>query len=375
VKGAVDEPALEARLQAIADRDVATWPDMPARLLHLFAPAHGVQLEVAAGVGDRTTGAPAQPGSRFRIASVTKPFVAASALRLVERGELRLDDQISSLLPDEFLAVLADGGYDAAEITLRHLLTHTSGLYDFAASAYDATITDGFDQAIARDPSHRWTRLEQIRFAMEHGKPYGRPGEVFGYSDTNACLVGEILERATGLLMGEAIHRLVDFDRFGLTQTYLESIDPEPADPPPWSRQYERTVDVSEIDPSVDLWGGGGLVSTCSDLAAFFRSLLRGEVFEERSTLEMMTTVLEGVRRTPESGIDDDPSDAAMYMFRAQLGGRVWWGHDGWWGTTAYTCPELDVTVIAGHQQAYMPKDFDRMAVVGDALDALAGTT
>jgi D-alanyl-D-alanine carboxypeptidase len=368
----VVEPALRARLQVIADRDLVSWPDMPARLLHVFAPAHGVQVEVAAGVADRRAGTPAKPGSRFRIASVTKPFVAASALRLVERGELHLDDHLGSILPDGFLSVLAEGGYDPARITLRHLLTHTSGLYDFAASAYDTTITDGFDQAIARDPSHRWTRLEQIRFAMEHGKPYGSPGEVFGYADTNACLVGEIVERATGFHMGEAIRRLVGFDRLGLTQTYLESVDPEPADPPPWSHQYERTVDVSAIDPSVDLWGGGGLVSTCSDLAVFLRSLLRGEVFEERSTLETMTTVLEGVSRAPGTGIDDDPSDAAMYLFRADLGGRVWWGHDGWWGTTAYTCPELDVTVIAGHQQAYMPTDFDRMAVIGDALAALA---
>ena len=46
-----------------------------------------------------------------------------------------------------------------------------------------------------------------------------------------------------------------------------------------------------------------------------------------------------------------------------------WWGHDGWWGTTAYACPELDLTVVAGHQQPYMPKEFDRMAVLADVLE------
>jgi CubicO group peptidase (beta-lactamase class C family) len=60
-----------------------------------------------------------------------------------------------------------------------------------------------------------------------------------------------------------------------------------------------------------------------------------------------------------------------MFLFRASAGDREWWGHEGWWGTTAYTCPELDLTVVGGHQQAYMPKDFDRMAVLPDVLELL----
>lgn len=364
---------VEARLQALADRDAAEWPQSPARLLHVSAPGLDVDVEVAAGAADRATGEPLAPGSRFRIASVTKPFVSASALRLVEHGLLALDASLDSLLPSDYRDVLRAGDYDTGEITLRHLLTHTSGIYDFAASAYDASITDGFDQAIAVDPSHRWTRLEQVRFAVGHGKPYGAPGEVYGYSDTNACLVGELLERATGLGMGEAIAGLVGFGRLGLRQTYLESIDPEPAEAPQWSHQYERDVDIATIDPSVDLWGGGGLVSTCRDLARFFRALLRGEVFDRSETLASMTTRLGGVPRTPEMTSDDDPGDHAMYLFHAEIAGEEWWGHDGWWGTTVYTCPRLDITVVAGHQQAYMPKGFDRMAVIEQAMSLAIG--
>jgi hypothetical protein len=62
-----------------------------------------------------------------------------------------------------------------------------------------------------------------------------------------------------------------------------------------------------------------------------------------------------------------------MFLFRAEIGGETWWGHDGYWGTTAYTCPARDVTVIAGHQRSDMPKGFDRMAIVADAFAALAG--
>lgn len=81
---------LEARLQALAEEDLEAWPMIPARLLHVLAPGLGVDVEVAAGVADLRTGEPLRPGSRFRIASVTKPSVAAAALRLVEDGRLSL---------------------------------------------------------------------------------------------------------------------------------------------------------------------------------------------------------------------------------------------------------------------------------------------
>lgn len=361
---------MRERLQALADRDVERWPQMPGRLIHVLAPELGLDLEVAAGVADRASGGPLVPGSRFRIASVTKPFVGASALRLVETGRLDLDASLDVLLAEETTEVLREGGYDTARITLRHLMTHTSGIYDFAASAYDPSIDDGFDAAIAADPTHRWTREEQLRFAIDHGEPYGPPGAVYCYSDTNANLVGELLERETGTTMGAAIRDLVGYDRLGLHHTYQESIEPEPADLPPWSHQYERDIDVLTIDPSVDLYGGGGLVSTCADLAKFFRALLlRGEVFDSPATLVTMATRLQGVPASERLATGDDPDDAGMFIFRASVGGLRWWGHDGWWGTTVYACPELELTVVAGHQQPYMPKEFDRMAVFADVME------
>ncbi|MFL5766558.1 MAG: serine hydrolase domain-containing protein, partial [Actinomycetota bacterium] len=331
---------IEAALQDLVERDLAAWPQMPSRLLHVRAPERGIDVEVAAGAADRATGESLRPGSRFRIASVTKSFVGAATLRLVEDGELSLGSALDDVLPDAYLDVLRRGGYDTASITVRHLLAHTSGIYDFAASAYDPSIPDSFDDAIARDPTHRWTRMEQVEFAMTHGKPYGAPGAFFAYSDTNACLVGEILEWRTGLDLGEALRKILDHDGLGLRSTWLESIEPEPAELPQLSHQYEADVDVAGIDPSVDLYGGGGLMSTCRDLATFFRALLRGQVFREPGTLATMLTTSEDVPRSPETGLDDFPADAALYVFRAELDGATWWGHDGYWGTTALTCPE-----------------------------------
>ena len=362
---------MRERLQALVDADVVAWPTMPARLLHVLTSE--VHIEVAAGIADIATREPVFPGSRFRIASVTKPFVAAATLRLVEDGRLSLDDTADRLLQGAYDELLRDGGYDTGAITLRHLLTHTSGIYDFASDAYDASIPGGFTAASHEDPTHRWTRIEQIGFAMSHGKPYGPPGTVFGYSDTGACLVGEIIERTTGQSMGAAIRELVGYDRLGLTQTWQETIEPEPADLPPLSHQYEREMDVADMDASVDLYGSGGLMSTCGDLARFFRGLLQGDVFRLPETLATMTTTLVGIPRAQGTPLDDDPQKAAMYLFRAYIGGGTWWGHGGYWGTTVFTCPERDVTIVAGHQRSNMLDGFDRRRIVADAFAALTG--
>jgi D-alanyl-D-alanine carboxypeptidase len=364
-------------LQRLVAEDLLAWPTMPARLLHVLAPAHAIDVEVAAGVRDLATGEPLAPGSRFRIASVTKPFVGAAALRLVEDGRLRLDDTVAAMLPGELDDLLRSGGYRTDRITLRHLLTHTSGIYDFAADAYDPTITGGFTAACAADPARRWTRPEQIAFAVSHGRPYGEPGEFFAYSDTGACLVGEVLERVCGTTMGGAIRALVGYDRLGLATTWQETIEQEPPRPPALSHQYERDLDVAWMDASVDLYGGGGLVSTCRDLGRFFRALLRGEVFRDPRTASVMTETLVQIPLAPETTLDDeDPDDAAMFLFRERRGGEIWWGHDGYWGTTAYTCPGRDVTVVAGHQRSDMPDAFDRHEILGRVLallDASAG--
>ena len=363
--------SVEDRFQALVDADVAAWPEMPGRLLHVLAPGLGIDLEVAAGVQELGDG-PLQPGSRFRIASVTKPFVAAATLRLVEQGRLSLDQTAAELLAGPYDDLLRSGGYDTDAVTLRHLLTHTSGIYDFAADAYGDELTDGFTAQVAKDPGRRWTRFEQIRFAVEYGKPYGAPGAVFGYSDTGACLVGEVIERTTGLTMGAALRELIDYERLGLHTTWQETIEAEPADLPPLSHQYERDLDVADMDASADLYGGGGLMSTCGDLARFFRALLRDEIFERPETLATMTETLPGLPRAAGSS-DEAVSNAAMYLFRAEAADVTWWGHDGYWGTTAYTCPTRDVTVVTSHQRSDMPKEFKRMALVADAFVALEG--
>jgi D-alanyl-D-alanine carboxypeptidase len=117
--------------------------------------------QAAAGVADLATGAPLRPEARFRAGSVTKAFVATVVLQLVGEGRLSLDEPIDRHLP----GLVADGG----RITVRHLLNHTSGLYDYTQ---DPTVLTGI--AVNRV----FTPRELVAIAESHPRQStpGSPG-------------------------------------------------------------------------------------------------------------------------------------------------------------------------------------------------------
>src|SRR5213595_669355 len=317
-----------ARLAAAADAFAAAHPAYPGVALAVVSP----QLRWTGSAGHPAFGSRAvlDPRAGFRIASVTKTFTAASVLRLVETGRLGLDDPIAGHLAPATVALLRGGGYDPEAIDVRHLLMHTSGLYDYASDPK-------FVEYVLTHGRHHWTRAEQVRFAMTHGKPYAPPGKAFHYADTGYVLLGEIVERASGRLLG--------FEKLGLTRTYLESLEPRPPAARPRAHQYYQRIDATGFDPSFDLYGGGGLVSTVGDLARFYRALLHGQVFEKRATLWTMLGK-PNPRRT---------ADLGMGIFSNRIGGRGGedcWVHSGFWGTTVIHCPASDVTVALTVDQA-----------------------
>jgi D-alanyl-D-alanine carboxypeptidase len=331
-------PPTSARLQkatAAFSQEHRTYPGV---LLAVISPRlHSTRSAGHDALGSSTM---LDPRAGFRIASVTKTFTAAAILRLVESGRVGLDDPISKHLSPATLDVLRQGGYDADTILVRHLLTHTSGLYDYASDP-------AFVQFVLTHGRHHWTRSEQVRFAMTHGKPYAAPGAEFHYSDTGYVLLGEILERTTGGGLARAYRNLLSFKRLGLADTYLESLEPRPRGAHARTHQYYETIDSTAFDPSFDLYGGGGLVSTVDDLARFYRALFHGRLFKKATTLPMMLG-----KPNPQS-LDD----LGMGIFSNQFGGRSCWGHSGFWGTTVVHCPRSDVTLALAVNQG---KNFDR---------------
>ena len=322
------QPSIANQLQSVLDVVVTGDPPVPGVLLYVNVLAKDLEWSGAAGLADRATGEALTPEFTFRIASYTKTYTAAAALRLVEGGKLDLDHSIAELLASETVAVLRAGGYDPDAILVRHLHTHASGLYDYAED-------EAYQAAVFADGTKRWTRLEQVQFAVDHGQPLFAPGTGYTYSDTGYVLLGELIERASGRPLAAAFRELLDFEDLGLTSTYLEGEEPIPATAAPRELQYYGELDATDFDPTFDLYGGGGLVANTADLGRFYRAFVQGAIFDQPQTLETMLTI-------PASNADHD---GAMGIFSGDYNGTPCWNHAGFWGTAAFHCPAIDLTI------------------------------
>ncbi|MDQ3410529.1 MAG: beta-lactamase family protein [Chloroflexota bacterium] len=321
------DAAATAALQGLLDV-YAGRGNVPGIALFVGSPRLGIDFTGAAGVADRATGAPLRPGTPFRIASNTKTHVAAAMLRLVERGRLTLDTALAGLLPKAYLTVLRDGGYDPGAMTVRMLAWHTSGLRDYAQ-------TEEYFAVVLGDRGRRWTRLEQVRFAMALGPPVGMAGERFAYADTGYILLGQIIEDLSRQPLAAALRSLLRFDELGLSATYLESLEEAPPGLGERARIYLGEDDVSTIDPSFDLYGGGGLVAPVADLGRFYQALFAGRVFDRAETLAQMLALA-----PVEAGFG-----VGMGLFGQGWHGFRCWQHTGYWGSLAVACPEIELTI------------------------------
>jgi D-alanyl-D-alanine carboxypeptidase len=233
----------------------------------------------ARGFADVRTRRPMRADERFRIGSVTKTFVAALVLRLVEDGELGLDDSVERWLPG-----VVRGG---RAITVRHLLSNTAGLFDYVS-----------DPRVLRQTQRRWTPGELVRIALAHSPEHVPPGSAYSYSSTNYVLLGLIAERAGRAPLGRQLRERV-FAPLGLEDTALvngvvRGRHVHGHRPP--SHQGVVTgppVDVSG-EPAWWAWAAGGIVSTADDVQRFFAELLQGRLLGPQALREMLTLLPAG---------------------------------------------------------------------------------
>lgn len=338
--------SLQASLQSVLDSVLMARPDIAGISVQVDAPRRCLSWSGVAGVSDRATGARLRPEQPHRIASNTKTYVAAAVLRLVEEGKVRLDAPIAGLLSAGSVETLRRGGYRPEAITVDHLLTHTGGIFDYAMS-------QPFQDAVNGNPTKRWTRAEQVGFAVEHGQPYGAPGTVYHYSDTGYILLAEIVERITGKSMAAALRELLNYGRNGWTSTWFETLEPPPSGVADRAHQYMGDVDTYGWDPSFDLYGGGGIAATSKDMARFTRQLFEtGRIFRKKETIDLMLSQPSiPTQRNYRHGI-----------YSRDVEGARGYGHTGFWNTFAFHFPELDLTVAASLTQQV--KAYDAAGVV-----------
>jgi CubicO group peptidase (beta-lactamase class C family) len=223
----------------------------------------------AVGLADREKKRPVAADTRFNLGSMDKMFTAVAIAQLVEAGRLAWDDPVGKHLPD----------YPNAEIrqkvTIRHLLTHTSGLGSYWNEKFTAR----------RKEIHG---VNDYLALFSDESPRFEPGTKFSYSNSGYIVLGAILEKVTGSTYDEVVKKRV-FERAGMTGTgFPESKDRDAR----YAVGYlgaEGDLDPNENELPNRGGPAGGGYSTAADLVAFARALLSGKLVS-KETLALMTT-------------------------------------------------------------------------------------
>ncbi len=270
------DAALAEALQRVVD---ASWRRIPA-------PGISVAVRLADGriwtgvAGDRRLSPPepVDPDTVFAIASITKTFVTAVVLQLVDEGRLSLDDPLGRFLP-RFPR--------ARDITIRQLLGHTSGVADYFGSP-------SYASRVFSRPGRTWTRAQILRLV---GASYCDPGDCFRYSNTNFVLLGLVVEQVTGKDLSTVIRRRL-LDPLGLDRTVFQPDERTPRDAAHghlWGGGdtfYDQTGS-SRVLPhrsaSTVAWAAGAMASTAGDLARWAAALYGGDVLSDAARAEMLT--------------------------------------------------------------------------------------
>lgn len=253
-------------------------------------------VERAVGLSDREAGTPMKAGLQFRIASLTKPITAIAALGLIEKGALSLDHEVSRWIPT--FTPKFEG--EVVPITIRHLLTHTSGLgYAFleppTGPYHAAKVSDGLEQpGLSLEENLRRLASVPLHF---------RPGTQFLYS-LSLDVLGGVLERVAQKPLPEIVAELVTkplgmratgFTPSGaLVPAYADG-KPEPVRMTdgiyvPYAGAGATFAPSRALDPQSYPSGGAGMVGTAEDFSVFLEALRTRHPFAAARSIDAMFT-------------------------------------------------------------------------------------
>lgn len=240
----------------------------------LVADEKGVLLKKGYGSANFEWNVPNTPDTKFRLASISKQFTATVILQLVAEGKLKLDDTLSSALPD----YRKDTG---SRVTLTHLLNHTSGIPSY-------TSAPDFFAKVSRNPYAVADFVKQ--FAS--GDLEFEPGSKFVYNNSGYYLLGAIIERVTGKTYAQAVQERI-FTPLGMKDS---GYDVSATVLPKRASGYEVTpdgyVNAAYLDMSLP-YAAGSLYSTVEDMYRWDRALYGDKVLPEALKQKMFTPGLE----------------------------------------------------------------------------------
>jgi D-alanyl-D-alanine carboxypeptidase len=273
------------------------------------------------GVGDRTIRlssghsnlSPVEPMRTdlpARIGGITKSYTATVVLQLVAEHRLRLDDTVDHWLP----GVIPTG----AGITVRQLLNHTSGVFDYVKDP----------RTLAPYLEGDWTRIfdpaDGVRYAAEH-EPLFPSGTTLSYSNTNYLLLAMIVETITGRSIRAEMRRRI-FTPLALARTsYPASSDIAGRHMHGYIADVTPPVDITPLSPTVYA-AAGAILSSADDLARFYHALLGGRLLPLRVLAQMQTIDPVATGGIPDAGILG--GGWGLGLLREEFPCGEAWGHD-----------------------------------------------
>lgn len=219
--------------------------------------------------------------SQFPIASITKPFTSTAILQLKQQGKLKLDDPVKNFLPD----------FPYQEITIRHLLSNTSGLGQY----YNL-----FDSMMLQFPEKVITNSDIIPAFIQYKTPLQfTPGEKWDYNNVNFCISALVIEKISQLSYSDYVKQnifqpagmknsIVPINRNKLQKNQVERYSFVNL----YSNTLENVKTIPEnfkIEGSSNFYGNGGIVSTSEDLYKFEEALFSGKLIGKEELNEAFT--------------------------------------------------------------------------------------
>ncbi|MBC9730294.1 beta-lactamase family protein [Streptomyces sp. TRM68367] len=243
---------------------------------------HGTVLRMAVGVADRGTGRALSTLDRFRIGSVSKIFTAVVLLQLADERRLKLDAPVNRYLP----GLLPDD-----RITVRHVLSHRSGLYDYTNAMFARTVP-GFEAVRTKV----FTLRQLVKRSLRHPRTTP-PGGAYSYSNSNFVVAGMLIRKLTGHSLRTAYQNRI-IEPLKLRDTFY--VHPGTRIPGRHTRGYltPDTVGAPLVDATEQTasWAqsAGALVSSARDLNTFLAALLGGRLTSAARLAEMRRWVPAG---------------------------------------------------------------------------------
>ena len=232
----------------------------------------GLLFEQACGYRNRAERLPNEPDTAFAIASGTKFFTALAACQLIDSGRLTLDDRVWDVIPHDLKRVRKD-------VTVFHLLTHTSGIGDYI----DEEASEGYADILKlyeNRPVHQWDSLPYYLPLFHELPPKFAPGERFGYSNAGFILLGLAIEGAAG----QTYHQVVEeslIRPLGLSRTGFYRMNSLPGNTAlGYHYDESRGEHVTNVLYMPVVGGSDGGIFTCAaDLVTLWKAVLSDRVF------------------------------------------------------------------------------------------------